>query len=67
MDLLIAEISHLRAAGPHFQIVHRFRMPGSDYCLPGEEIFGIFIVHRSCEYQLRLSLTQHIVFEYFAR
>jgi len=67
VDLLIAEISHLRAAGPHFRIVHRFRMPGSEYCLPAEEIFGIFYVHRGCEYQLRLTLAQRIVFDYLAR
>jgi hypothetical protein len=67
MDLLIAEISHLRAAGPHFRIVHRFRMPGSDYCVAGEETFGIFLCHRGCAYQLRLSLTQRLIFDYLAR
>jgi hypothetical protein len=67
VDLLIAEISHLRAAGPHFRIVHRFRLPGSDYCLPGEETFGIFLCHRGCAYQLRLSLTQRLIFDYLAR
>lgn len=65
MDLLIAEISHLRAAGPHFRIVHRFRMPGSG-CLPGEEVFAVFLVYRGREYQLRLSLTQRLVFNYLA-
>src|SRR5208337_2766348 len=54
MDLLISEINQFRSAGPHFRIVHRFRVPGSD-CLPGEEIFAAFFVNRGCEYQLRLS------------
>ena len=67
VDLLIAEISHLQAAGPHFRIVHRFRMPGSDYCIACEETFGIFLCHRGCAYQLRLSLTQRLIFDYLAR
>jgi hypothetical protein len=67
VDLLIAEIGHLREAGPHFRIVHHFRMPGCDYCQPGEEIVGIFLVHRGYEYQLRLSLTQALIFDYLAR
>ena len=66
VDLLVAEIAHLRAAGPHFHIVHRFRMPGSD-CLPGEEIAAVFLVNHAYEYQLRLSLTQRILFDFIAR
>jgi hypothetical protein len=66
VDLLIAEITHLRTAGPHFRIVHRFRMPGSD-CLAGEEIVACWLVYRSNEYQLRLTLTQRLIFDYLAR
>lgn len=66
VDLLIAEIRHLRSAGPHFHIVHRFRMPGSD-CLPGEEIVAVLLAYRGHEYQLRLSLALRIVFDYLAR
>jgi hypothetical protein len=66
VDLLIAEISHLRSAGPHFRIVHRFRMPGS-VCVAGEEIGGIFLSQRSCEYQLRVTLAQRLIFDYLAR
>ena len=66
VDLLVAEITHLRMAGPHFRIVHRFRMPGSS-CLPGEEVFAVFLVYRGHEYQLRLSLTQRIIFDFLAR
>lgn len=66
VDLLVAEIAHLRTAGPHFHIVHRFRMPGSE-CLPGEEIAAVYLVYRGSEYQLRLSLAQRILFDYLAR
>jgi hypothetical protein len=66
VDLLIAEISHLRAAGPHFRITFRFRPPGSIGQMPGQEIFAIFLVYRGREYQLRLTLAQRIVFHYLA-
>lgn len=67
VDLLIAEMNHLRAAGPHFRIVHRFRMPGVTGCLPGEEVCAVFLVYRGREYQLRLSLAQRLIFEFLAR
>jgi hypothetical protein len=67
VDLLAAEIAHLRTAGPHFNIVHRFRMPGVSGCLTGEEVAAVFFVHRGREYQLRLSLTQRIIFDFLAR
>ena len=64
--LLIAEMKYLRAAGPHFRVVHRFRMPGSD-CMPGEEIAAVFVLHRGHEYCLRLPLAQRILFDFLAR
>jgi len=67
VDLLIAEMNHLRSAGPHFRIVHRFRMPGVTGCLPGEEVFAVFLVYRGREYQLRLSLAQRLIFDFLAR
>jgi hypothetical protein len=67
VDLLVAEITHLRSAGPHFRIVHRFRMPGSIGCLAGEEVAAVFFVYRGHEYQLRLSLAQRLIFEYLAK
>lgn len=67
VDLLVAEIAHLRTAGPHFRIVHRFRMPGITGCLAGEEIAAVFLVNRGFEYQLRLSLAQRILFDFLAR
>jgi hypothetical protein len=66
VDLLFAEMRLLRSAGPHFRIVHRFRMPGSSGCQSGEEVFAVFLVNRGCEYQLRLSLTQRLIFDYLA-
>ncbi len=66
VDLLLAELKNLRKAGSHFCIIHRFRMPGSD-CLPCEEIFAVFLVHRGREYHLRLSLALRILFDYLAR
>jgi hypothetical protein len=65
VDLLVAEITHLRTAGPHFRIVHRARMPGSS-CLPGEEVVACFLCHRGREYQLRLSSTLLLIFDFLA-
>jgi hypothetical protein len=55
VHLLIAEMKYLQSAGPHFRVVHRFRMPGTD-CAPGEEIVAVFLIYRGREYRLRLSL-----------
>jgi hypothetical protein len=66
VDLLVAEIAQLRASGPHFRVLYRFRMPGSSGRLPGQEIFAVFLVYRGREYQLRLTLAQRFVFEYLA-
>jgi hypothetical protein len=65
-DLLFAETAELRSSGPHFQIHHRFRKPGTD-CAPGEEVFAVCLVHRGREYSLRLSLALRILFDYLAR
>jgi hypothetical protein len=64
--LLTTEMRHLRSVGPHFRIVHRFRVPGS-ICLPGEEIVTVFLIYRGREYPLRLSASLRIVFDYLAR
>ena len=66
IDFLLAEQRELLGRGPSFKIVHRFRMPGSD-CLPGEEIFAVFLVYRGHEYHLRLPLALRILFDYLAR
>lgn len=66
VDLLVAEIAQLRASGPHFSILYRFRMPGSFDRLPGQEAYAVFVAYRGREYQLRLTLAQRIVFDYLA-
>lgn len=66
VDLLVAEIRHLRSAGPHFYILCRFRMPGSIERLPGQEVYAVFLMYRGREYQLRLTLAQRIVFDFLA-
>jgi hypothetical protein len=65
IDLLMAEHRSLRAKGPSFRIVHRFRVAGTD-CAAGEEVFIIVLVHRGREFPLRLSLAQRILFDYLA-
>lgn len=66
IDFLLAEQRELLGRGPSFKIVHRFRIPGSD-CLPGEEIFAVFLVYRGREHHLRLPLALRIMFDYLAR
>jgi hypothetical protein len=66
VHLLIAEMKYLRSTGPHFRVVHRFRIPGTD-CAPGEEIVAVFLIYRGREYRLRLSLAQRILFDFLAR
>jgi hypothetical protein len=65
LDLILAEVRRLRSAGPHFRIIHRFHVPGSD-CLAGEEIFAVFFCWRGREYQLPLSPALLLVFDYLA-
>jgi hypothetical protein len=65
--VLLAEARDLQSAGFHFRIVHRFRMPACTGCIPGEEVFGVFLVCRGREYCLRLSLALRILFDYLAR
>ena len=66
VDVLVTELRELNEAGPHFRILHRFHVPGSD-CAPGEEIAGIYLVHHGREYFLRLPLALRILFDYLAR
>lgn len=66
VDLILGEVRHLRSVGPHFRIVHRFHIPGSNHCLPGEEVFAALLAWRGREYQLRLSPTLLLLFDYLA-
>ena len=65
VDVLLAEVRYIRAAGPHFQIVHRFRLPGNE-CGPGEEVFAVLWIFRGRRYQLRLSTSLLLLFNYLA-
>ena len=66
VDVLVAELRELYAEGPHFRILHRFHV-SSTGCAPGEEIAGVYLVHRGREYFLRLPLALRILFDYLAR
>jgi hypothetical protein len=65
LELIVAEMRQLRTAGPHFRIIHRFHIPGTE-CLSGEEIFAVFLCWRGREFQLRLSPALLLVFDYLA-
>lgn len=56
----------LATLGPHFKIVHRFRIQGS-HCLPGEEVAWVILVHRGREYILPLPLALLLLFDYLAQ
>jgi len=66
VDVLVAELRELNENGPHFRILHRFHAPSTD-CAPGEEVAGVYLVHRDREYFLRLSLSLRLLFDYLAR
>jgi hypothetical protein len=64
--LLVTELRELNDEGPHFRIVHRFHVPGTD-CAPGEEVAGVYLIYRGREFHLRLSLALRLLFDYLAR
>lgn len=64
IDLLIAE-KQLSALGPHFQIVHRFRAPGTS-CWYGEEILAVYLIYRAKRYLVHLSCSLLLLFDYLA-
>ena len=66
VEFLAAERRHLAAVGPHFRIVHRFSDPGTD-CAPGEEVAWALLTQRFQDYQVRLSLSVLLLFDYLAR
>jgi hypothetical protein len=65
VDFLVAELQDLSAAGPHFEILHQYRIPGTD-CAPGEEIAVAKLLDRGRTYLLPLSLTLLLLFDYLA-
>lgn len=66
VEVLVAELREFNSAGPHFRILHRFHTPGSN-CAPGEEVAGIYLVHRGREYILKLPLALRLLFDFLAR
>lgn len=66
VNLLRAEIREIESGKLHFRIIHRFRMPGTD-CIPGEEIFAVFLLYRGREYQMRLSSALLVIADYLLR
>lgn len=66
IELLLAESARLAASGPELRILHRFHQTGTD-CLPGEEVAGVWIRHRSRDYPLALSLAPRLLLDYLAR
>lgn len=66
VDFLLLELRQLQSAGLHFKIVHRFRAQGTE-CAPGEEVAAVYLVHRGREFQVPLSLTLRLVFDFLAR
>jgi len=66
VDVLVAELRELSENGPHFKILHRFHAPGTD-CALGEEVAGVYLIHRGREYFLRLPLALRLLFDYLAR
>ncbi len=66
VNVLLAELREIRASGPQFRILHRFREPGCD-CAPGEEIAAVYLIHQGREFLVPLSLTLRILFDFLAR
>jgi hypothetical protein len=66
VELLLTESKYLKAAGAHFRIVHRFRIPGTE-CLPGEEVAAVYLLHRGREYLIPFSITLRLLFDCLAK
>jgi len=66
IEFLLAESVRLSASGPRLRILHRLHKPGTD-CLPGEEVAGVWLVNRSRDYPLKLSLALRLLLDYLAR
>lgn len=64
LELALAELDEFNIVVPRFSIVHRYAK-GS--CAPGEEISAVFIANCWAPRQLRLPLTQRILFDFLAQ
>jgi hypothetical protein len=65
VEVVLHARSLLRTKGPHFRIVHRFRVPGAD-CAAGEEIVAAFLLVAGQEYAISLGGAMLILFDYLA-
>lgn len=66
VEYLLAATTAFRAAGPRFQILHRFHRSGTS-CAPGEQVAAVYLVHRSRLYHLRLGIGALLLFDYLAK
>lgn len=64
-EFLLLERSVLEQSGPTLQIVHRFRARGFG-CLPGEEVFQVFLLYRGRQILLALPLALRLLINYLA-
>lgn len=59
----LLELADLQQNGPILKVVHRFWDVGTE-CLAGEEVWGVFLMHRGKEFQLPLSLALRLLLNY---
>lgn len=64
-EVALLELRELLQTGPDLRIVHRFWQPGTE-CLPGEEVWAVFLVLRGREVRLPLSLAVRLLLNYLA-
>lgn len=62
--VMAGEARRLRETGIRLVIRHRFSE--GDICLPGEEVLGIWVVHRRREFALPLSLRLRLLMDFLA-
>jgi hypothetical protein len=73
IDYLLAARKEIAAEGPCFRIVHARRVAGNESspcctgCIPGEEILGVWLVHRGRSYQLAFSRAEAGLVDYLSR
>ncbi len=64
-EAALTELAELLQTGPVIRIIHRFWRSDTE-CLPGEEIWAIFLLHRGREIRLPLSLAVRVLLNYLA-
>jgi hypothetical protein len=64
IELLMAEVDDLECKGPRFQIIHRF---SQGICTPGEEISAVLLTLGDGFLQLRLGLSERLLFDFLAQ